>query len=327
MTIIAWIVVVVLALFGTLVAGLMLYSGWTARRVERALPPLGRFVEIDGGRIHYLEQGSGPTLLLIHGLTANMRNFTHSLVERLKDKYRVILVDRPGSGYSTRPPRASATIRAQADTLARFIEALRLERSLVVGHSLGGAIALSLALNHSEKVGGLALLAPATHPQPQVPAAFQGLVVASPPLRWLIGWTLAVPMSIKNREAVLGAVFGPAPVPDDFATRGGGLLALRPSNFISASRDLMAMTEDLETMPARYGSLKIPVGILFGTSDRILDIARHGEAAAAKISGVDFERIEGEGHMVPLTSPDRAARFIARMAQRVADKAEPARVA
>ena len=178
MTVIAWIVFIVLALFGALVAGLMLFSGWTARRVEAALPPLGRFVDVDGCRIHYLEQGSGPTLLLIHGLSGNMRNFAHSLVERLKDKYRIILVDRPGSGYSTRPRRASATIRAQADTMARFIEALRLERPLVVGHSLGGAIALSLALNHPEKVAGLALLAPATHPQPQVPSAFRGLAVA-----------------------------------------------------------------------------------------------------------------------------------------------------
>jgi len=327
MIVIAWIVFVVLALFGALVAGLMLYSGRTARRAEQALPPLGRFAEIEGGHIHYFEQGSGPTLLLIHGLGGNMRNFTHSLVERLKDKYRVILVDRPGSGYSTRPRRASGRIRAQADTMARFIDALRLERPLVVGHSLGGAIALSLALNHPEKVGGLALLAPATHPQPQVPVAFRGLVVGLALLRWLIGWTLAVPMSIRNRELVLGAVFGPQSVPDDFATRGGGLLGLRPRSFIAASKDLMAMNEDLETMPARYGSLRVPVGILFGTSDRILDIARHGEPAAEKIPGADFERIEGEGHMVPMTSAERSAKFIARMVQRVADRAERVPVA
>ena len=65
MTIIAWIICVVLLLLAAIVAGLMLYAAWTARRVEKALPPLGRFVEVDGGRIHYLEAGSGPTLLLI----------------------------------------------------------------------------------------------------------------------------------------------------------------------------------------------------------------------------------------------------------------------
>jgi pimeloyl-ACP methyl ester carboxylesterase len=317
-TIIAWIIILIPALVGAVAFGLALYSGWTTLRVEKALPPLGRFVDVDGGRIHYLDQGAGPTLLLIHGLNGQMRHFTHSLSERLKDKYRVILVDRPGSGYSTRPRPASARIRAQADTIGRFIDALGLDRPLVVGHSLGGAIALSLALDHPGKVNGLALLAPVTHPQPEVPAAFLGLAINSALLRKLIAWTLAIPFSIKYGPTVLGMVFSPQSAPADFATKGGGLLALRPRSFIAASSDLMAAPEDLEKMPARYGSLKVPVGILFGTHDRMLNIVRHGEAAAEKIPGVDFEWIKGEGHMLPITSPDRVAKFIGRMAQRVA---------
>jgi len=327
MSTVAWIIVVVVAFFGAVVAGLVLYSAWTARRVEKALPPLGRFIDVGGGRIHYLEQGSGPTLVLIHGLGGQMRHFTHSLLDRLKNDHRLIMIDRPGNGYSTRPPQASAAISAQAHTIARFMDALGLERPLVVGHSLGGAVALSLALDHPGKVGGLALLAPATHPQPRVPAAFLGLAINSALLRKLVAWTLAIPMSIKYGATVLGMVFSPQAAPADFATKGGGLLALRPRSFIAASRDLMAAPEDLEKMPARYGSLKVPVGILFGTHDRILGIVRQGEAAAEKIPGVDFERIEGEGHMLPITSPDRVAKFIGRMAQRVADKAKPAPVA
>jgi pimeloyl-ACP methyl ester carboxylesterase len=141
-----------------------------------------------------------------------------------------------------------------------------------------------------------------THPQLQVPAAFQGLVINSLLVRWLIGWTMAVPMSMRNRELVLGAVFGPNEVPADFATRGGGLLGLRPHNFIAASRDLMATTEDLETMPARYGSIKIPVGMLFGTSDRILNATAHGKTFPAKLPSADLELIDGEGHRVLMTS-------------------------
>ncbi len=134
-------------------------------------------------------------------------------------------------------------------------------------------------------------------------------------------------MSMRNRELVLGAVFGPNEVPADFATRGGGLLGLRPGNFISASRDLMATTEDLETMPARYRSLKLPVGILFGTGDRILDATVHGKAFAEKLPSADFELIEGDGHMVLMTSADRSAKFIARIARRVAERAKLAPVA
>src|SRR5215469_3242811 len=129
-------------------AGLALYTWHVARRVECALPPQGRFIDIDGARIHYLDEGSGPAVLLIHGLGGQMRNFTHSLTGKLKNEFRVIVLDRPGSGYSTRPGNASAAIGTQAHTISRFIEALGLEKPLVVGHSLGGAISLALALNH-----------------------------------------------------------------------------------------------------------------------------------------------------------------------------------
>jgi pimeloyl-ACP methyl ester carboxylesterase len=321
---IAWIVGVAV-LLGAILGWLARYSAQTARRVEEALPPFGRFIEVDGGRIHYLDEGAGPALLLIHGLGGQMRNFTYSLLEMLKNDYRVVILDRPGSGYSTRPPEASAAISAQARTIARFMEALGLARPLVVGHSLGGAIALALALNHPEKVGGLALIAPATHSQPRVPAAFRALVIASPLLRRFIARTVAIPLSIARRKSVLGAIFGPQPVPSDFGTRGGALLSLRPCSFIAASRDLMASAEDLEKMPARYSSLKIPVGILFGAGDRILDPAVHGEAFAAKLPGIDFE-LTGGGHMLPISSADRSAKFIARMARRVA-AAKPAPVA
>jgi len=324
----AWIIGAALLLLGLTAAGLALFSARTARQVEQAVPPLGRFIEVDGVRIHYLDEGSGPPLLLIHGLAGQMRHFTYSLLDRLKGDYRVVILDRPGSGYSTRPPQASAAISAQARAIASFAKALGLERPLVVGHSLGGAIALSLALDHPEQVGGLALIAPATHPQEHVSPVFRALVIRSALLRWLVAWTFATPLSIRNGALALKIAFGPEPVPADFATRGGGLLTLRPRSFIGASRDLVAVVDDFDAMPARYQGLTVPVGILFGASDRILDPAAHGEALANKLPGADFELIEGGGHMIPMTAAERSAKFIARMAQRAAATgAKPAPVA
>lgn len=318
MVILAWIILIVVVLLALGVGALVLFTARTARQVENALPPLGRFIDIDGARIHYLDQGSGPTILCIHGLAGQMRHFTCALLDKLKGDYRLVIVDRPGSGYSTRPPQSSAAIFAQARTLAKFAEALGLQRPLVVGHSLGGAIALAMALNHPEQVGGLALLAPLTHPQDELSPVFRALLIRSPLVRWIMAWTLAIPLSIRNAPTVLNAVFGPQPVPADFPTKGGGLLGLRPRAFVAASTDLVAVPEDLEAMPARYNSLTQPVGILFGTGDRILDPEAHGKGLAAKLPGADLELIEGEGHMVPICSAERAAKFIARMAQRVA---------
>jgi pimeloyl-ACP methyl ester carboxylesterase len=303
-------------------AGLALYTRHVARRVESVLPPQGRLIDIDGTRIHYLDEGSGPAVLLIHGLGGQMRNFTHSLTRKLKDEFRVIVLDRPGSGYSIRPADASAAVGAQAGTIARFIEALGLERPLVVGHSLGGAITLALAVNHPGRAGAIALIAPLTQPQRAVPQPFRGLVVKSPALRRIIAWTLATPLSIVRRRIVLETLFGPEPVPADFATKGGGLLSLRPSGFYAASTDLMAVSEDLPALAKRYGAISIPAGILFGTGDRILDYRIHGEGLAAQLPGAGLELVEGGGHMLPISVPDRCAKFIARIASRLSAEAE-----
>jgi len=115
--------------------------------------------------------------------------------------------------------------------------------------------------------------------------------------------------------------FGPDPVAPDYATRGGGLLNLRPRSFINASRDLLAANEDLANMHRRYPELKMPVGVLFGTADRLLDAAQHGATMAAKVSGLDLELIEGGGHMILISAPERSAAFIKRMAQRAATSA------
>ncbi len=170
---IAWIVGIVVVLVVFVLASLVLFTAWTARQAEKKLPPRGRFIEVDGARIHYLDEGTGPTLLLVHGLAGQMHKFTHSLLGKLTRDFRVVVLDRPGSGYSTRPRQASATMSAQARMISRFCQELKLGRPLIVGHSLGGAIALALALDHPEQVAGLALLAPVTHRPERVRGPWQ----------------------------------------------------------------------------------------------------------------------------------------------------------
>jgi pimeloyl-ACP methyl ester carboxylesterase len=235
---IAWIVGIVVALVGLIVTGLVLYTVSTAGQVENRLPPRGRFIDVDGARIHYLDEGTGPTLLLVHGLAGQMLNFTHSLLGKLTPHFRVIVIDRPGSGYSTRPKGASATISGQARTISRFCQELKLGRPVIVGHSLGGAIALALALNHPEQVAGLALLAPVTHRPDRVPPPFDRMAIASPVLRRLIAWTLATPLSIAKPRAGAGEAVWPAAGPARFCCRGRRtieLATLQPHRRVSRS--------------------------------------------------------------------------------------------
>ena len=306
------LVLVLPGVLALLVFVAFLFTLWTARKVESVLPPRGRFVDVPGARLHIREFDGGadaPPLLLVHGLAAQLDHYTYGVTERLAGRYRIIAVDRPGAGHSTRAPGTPADLDTQAAMLAALIETLKLERPLVVGHSLGGALALALALRHPRHVGGLALVAPLTHMQEHVPPVFEGLTILSPTWRRIVAWTLAIPVSIRNSRATLDVVFGPEAVPADYTTRGGGLLGLRPSAFLSASDDLRALPECLPMQETRYGELRVPVSILYGKDDRILDWRAHGQALADKVPGATLQQIEG-GHMLPITNPDATAAFI-----------------
>lgn len=302
---------IVLFVFGAVLA---LFAWWTARRIRAALPPQGRFIIAGDVRFHVREEGEGPPLLLIHGLAGQMRHYTYGVSKRLASEFRVVSIDRPGSGYSERPSSMPADLSAQAAAIASLIDAMQLGPVCVAGHSLGGAVALTLAVEHPRCVSGLALIAPLTHlpdgPEgSEVPAAFRALTISASWIRTLFAWTLAVPASIAGSRAVLGEVFGPEPVPSDFGTRGGGLMSLFPHQFIAASRDMQAVPGRLPVIAARYGELQLPVRVLFGREDRILDWKINGQALVDKVTGAKLELVEG-GHMLPVTKAELTAAFI-----------------
>lgn len=288
-------------------AGLAAFSRLAARRIEREVPADGAFVTIDGIRLHYSDRGHGPAIVMIHGLGGQMRNFSYALADLLVADHRVILVDRPGAGYSAAAP--SASIPTQAALIAGLIETLELDKPLVVGHSLGGAIALALALDHPGKVGGLALVSPLTQPQQAVPAAFRAIAIGSPAVRRAVALTLATPMGLLSGSKGAVAVFAPEAVPADFATRGGGQLVLRPGAFHAASTDLAAARADMAALAARYSGLSVPVAILFGREDAILDPQLHGRRIADEVPHAELTLIAG-GHMIPVTAAGAVAAWI-----------------
>lgn len=306
--------------------GLAAFSALIARKVERALPPRGKFIEIDGARLHYIDQGKGPVIVMVHGLGGQTGHFSYALVERLMPNHRVILVDRPGSGHSTRPPSMSARLRTQSEVIAKFMRALQLEDVLLVGHSLGGAVALGVALDHPPAVAGLALIAPLTHPVQGEPAAFRALAVSPPALRRLVAWTLAIPLSILRGRETLEFMFSPERPPEDFGTAAGGLLSLRPGAFYATSTDMNSVHDDLPSMAQRYAALTLPVSILFGTSDAILDWRLHGQGMKDKLPAVQLELVQGAGHMLPVTMPDQVAAWLTAAVQNLGTTRAAARL-
>jgi hypothetical protein len=147
------------ALAGTAAAlgAAALYNRKQTREAERRYPPIGRFLKVDGVRLHYIDRGQGDPLVLIHGNGTMIQDFTVSgLVDRLTDRYRVIIIDRPGYGYSSRP-RQLWTPRAHARLFHKALAQLGVERAMVYGHSWGTLVAVALVLEAPELVRGLVL--------------------------------------------------------------------------------------------------------------------------------------------------------------------------
>jgi pimeloyl-ACP methyl ester carboxylesterase len=288
--------------------GLSLYSSRVARRAEELVPAEGRFLDVAGARLHYVDVGSGPAIVMVHGLGGQLRNFSYALVDLLKDDFRVIVVDRPGSGYST-PTGAMPSIVGQGAIIADFIEKLGLDRPLLVGHSLGGAISLAVGLDRPHLVRALALIAPLTQPLEKVPESFRGLARIPAGARLAFAQVLGTPLSRLTSAKTLEGIFAPEAVPEDFVTRGGGALSVRPIAIAAAAADLAGANDDVTVMAGRYAGIDVPTRILFGRQDAILDPAWNGHRTAAVIPDAKIDTIEG-GHMIPITAPEACARFV-----------------
>jgi pimeloyl-ACP methyl ester carboxylesterase len=308
-----WIIGAVFVAAVAVVGYFVLATRRIAARAERLVPPSGKFLDIGGNRIRYVETGEGHPILFVHGLGGQLHHFSHPMFPLLPG-YRLISLDRPGSGYSVRATGATARLPEQAEVIAGFIKALGLERPLLVGHSLGGAVTLTVALNHPDLISGIVLLAPLTHMEDEVRAEFKSLYIKSNLKRWLIAQTTAVPASLKYAPQTLDFVFGPQKWPEDYIIAGGGMLGLRPSHIYATSSDVVAIEKDLGEIEARYGEIGMPAAMMFGSADRVLDHRHHGLPMQAKIAGLDFELADGQGHMLQFMARERVADLIGRIA-------------
>src|SRR4029077_9624339 len=149
----------ILASAAATIAAMTVYNVYRARKAEREHPPAGQFVTVDGVRLHYIERGEGPPVVLLHGNVVTADDFnTSEVFDLIAKRHRVIAFDRPGFGYSDRPHGSAWSAGTQANLLRNALDVLDIKRPVVLGHSWGAAVALALALHHTDDVRGLVLL-------------------------------------------------------------------------------------------------------------------------------------------------------------------------
>src|SRR3954447_23916477 len=277
------------ALVGTAAAlgAAALYTAKMTRDAERKHPPIGRFLDVDGVRLHYIERGQGDPLVLIHGNGTLIQDFTvNGLVDRLAERYRVIVIDRPGYGYSSRP-RQLWTPRAHAGLFQRALEQLGVEQATVLGHSWGTLVAVALALECPSLVQSLVLASGYYYPTLRADT-----FLFSPPAVPVIGDAMRYTISPLVARAILPGLikqmFAPAKVPERFKRLFPKELMLRPSQLRAAAEDAALMTPSVMELQHHYRELRMPITIITGADDQIADVGRQSERLHRELPQSEF---------------------------------------
>jgi pimeloyl-ACP methyl ester carboxylesterase len=294
-------------------AGLAAVTMIGTAAIERADPPVGRFVEVEGGRLHIVELGSAdaPPVVLLHGASGNLGDMQLALGERLAARYRVILIDRPGHGWSDRPDgRDDASPARQAALIHQALARIGVMRPVLLGHSWAGAVATAYALDFPGEVAGLVLLAPVTHPWPGGVSWINNLV-ATPLIGPLVARTLMLPVGYFLVASGVKSVFAPQSPPPGYAAATGVQMILRPSEFIANAQDLAGLKAFVTAPAPRYGEIAAPVIIISGDShDKVVSTNIHSRAIARQLPHARLIVLPGVGHMVQYAAPERVVQAI-----------------
>lgn len=313
------LVVKALILFSFL---LVAASAWTLHRArqhevrsEAAFPPEGQIIKVDGHSVHAVVMGDGPDLVLIHGASGNARDFTHTVAPALAHHYRVIAFDRPGLGYSTRINTSGATIRQQADLLARAAAQLGADAPIVVGHSYGGAVALAWATYHPERLSALVTLAGPALPW-TTPLSPYYRVLSHPILGPLASPLLTAYVHDERVVREVSEIFAPQTAPDGYIDHIGAGLTLRRVSLRANALQRANLLDEITEMAPHYPDIRVPTEIVHGDIDTIVGLDIHARPLAAIISGAKLTVLPGIGHMPQHTAQTEVIQAIHRAAAR-----------
>jgi pimeloyl-ACP methyl ester carboxylesterase len=278
---------------------------YRARRAEAEHPPAGRFIEVNGVRLHYLESGSGTPVVLLHGNGTRAEDFRGSgVLDRLAVGHRVIAFDRPGYGFSERPKNGAWPPQRQADLLIRAFERMGIEQPVVVAHSWGTLVALALGLDHPQRVRGLVLLSGYYYPTARPDVVLFG-APALPVVGGVMRYTVSPILGKLLTPWLLRQMFAPSPVPETFRAAVPTALMLRPWQLRASAEEAGLMVPAAASLRRRYGELRIPVRLIAGADDRVAHAHRHSVQFHRDVPSTDLNVIPGLGHMVHYFAQDQ----------------------
>jgi pimeloyl-ACP methyl ester carboxylesterase len=293
--------------------------------IERAHPATGRFVPVTGGVLHVVEKNppggaapNSPVVVLIHGVASNLHDEEYALGERLGQRHRVLLVDRPGHGWSPRGTMPDiASPRRQAALVHEALQRLGVTAIILLGHSWGGTLAAAYAIDYPQDLAGLILLAPVAYPWTGGISWFYELG-ATPFVGPAFAHIFALPIGYLLAPAAVRAAFAPKDPPENYVERASALLALRPSEFLANGREVAGLKAAVAAQSQHYSNIRTPTVIIAGAADTAVPPRIHAQPLAAGLPNARLVMLPGVGHMPHYAAPDVVAEAVAEIADNFA---------
>ena len=276
-------------------------------KVQRAVVPAGpphyerQSVVVDGMTLNYVRAGSGRPVVLIHGNPGSYEDYTLAVVERLAQSYYVVAFDRPGHGYSERSNSLDTTVEVQALIIRDALQKLALEQPVLVGHSWGGSLVLAAAVAYGKDLAGVVLLAPAAFPS--VSIEWWSLLPHIPMIGNIVVNRLTPLLGRALVRKSLKQAYAPQDVQKDYAERSLDHW-MKPDHNRACAYDERTLGASLTVLSEHYRDIEMPVVIVTGSADRLLNPEEHAYPLHKTIRNSKLVVLPETGHQLPQTRPD-----------------------
>jgi pimeloyl-ACP methyl ester carboxylesterase len=275
--------------------------------LQRAYPARGRMIEVAGATLNVVDIGprdaAGPPLVMIHGASSNLEVMRQPLGEMLARNHRVILIDRPGHGWSTRARLEDSTPAIQGRMIDEALEKLGVGRAILVVHSWSGALGARMALDYPKRVAGLVMLAPVAYPW-RGGVGWYTKLVAIPVIGPLLAYTITLPLGYFLAGPGARGVFLPQVMPDGFVGNTATALLLRPREFLANARDIVTLRAAVEEQAPRYVDIRVPAVVISGEVDKTVTTNIHSRPFAKAVPNAKLIVLLDVGHMVQNAAPE-----------------------
>ena len=262
--------------------------------------PYRKDIAMEGYSLHAVDMGQGPPVICVHGYCDSTYSWHRTAPALVKAGLRAVLVDQPGFGRSGSPEGHLFSIENQAGAVLRLADELSLDRFGLVGHSMGGGIALYLCLNHSDRMDRAVAIAPATkRPSRRLVMAYPGMGLMAELVAGRLVFSRALQQVFTDRSKVTRELV------EEYAG---------PSARRGYWRDIARLSKEyfsdaFDRTVERFDEIRVPLLVVWGERDRWLS-ARRGTYLAGQVAGSRLEVIPEAGHNVHQEAPELVNRLV-----------------